>query len=237
MSNSHTPETVALAAEARPRKIRFNKDPWSWRTHFLGLIAAIAGLVYLVVATPAVPEKLTAMVLYGASLVLMFATSSTYHWLDLGEEGNRWLRRADHCAIFLLIAGSFLPAVVHLLDGAWRVATLATVGGMAVAGIVFKLFWLEAPRWFTAAMYVAMGWSVLVPGWRMFPLFDAAAFAWLFGGAAAYTFGAGIYASRRPDPWPGVFGFHEIWHVFVLAGAACHFGLAVHFIDAPFAPF
>jgi hemolysin III len=224
-------------ANATPLRIGFNKDPWSWLTHFGGFIAAIVGAVFLMVQTTDVPLKQATMALYGATLVLMFATSSTYHFLDLGVEGNRWLRRADHCAIFLLIAGSSLPAAVHLLDGGWRIVTITTLGVMATAGIIFKLLWLEAPRWVTISIYIGMAWGALVPGFRMFPQLDAESLTWLFGGGAAYTFGALIYATKRPDPFPGVFGFHEVWHVFVLVGAACHYFFALQFCDAPCVPF
>lgn len=230
------PDTLSSPGRAAALPFGINKDPWSWATHFGGFVAAVIGFVVLLMRTPDIPTKQAAMGLYGASLVLMFATSSTYHFLDLGEAGNRWLRRADHCAIFLLIAGSFLPSVVHLLDGDWRFYTLLALGSMAAAGIAFKLLWLEAPRWLTVAVFIAMGWAVVIPGIRMFPAFDRASLLWLFGGGLAYTSGAIVYATKRPDPFPGVFGFHELWHLFVLAGATCHYFLALGFCDAPCVP-
>lgn len=222
--------------ESSRRIIGTNKDPWSWATHFAGMIAALIGLAVLLTRTPAVPLKQAAMGIYGSTLVLMFFTSSTYHFFDIGESGNRWLRRLDHCAIFLLIAGSFLPAVIHLLDGDWRKLTLIALGTTALLGIAFKLLWLEAPRWLSVALFVLMGWGVVIPGIRMFPQLDAGALGWLFGGGLAYTLGAVIYATKRPDPWPGVFGFHELWHLFVLLGAGCHYFLALGFCEAPCVP-
>lgn len=209
--------------------VRFNKDPGSWLTHFVGLVAAVAGLALLLARTPAGALEQATSWAYGCSLMAVFGASSAYHFFDLGPRGNRWLRHGDHIAIFFLIAATFLPPVTRLLDGSWRTATLVGLGGMITVGVAFELLWRDPPRWLQTALYVAMGWSVLIPGIKMFPQFDDVALGWLFGGAAAYSLGAVIYARKRPNPWPGVFGFHEIWHLFVLAGAACHFAMALHF--------
>ncbi len=212
---------------------RLNKDPWSWITHFGGMVLALVGLAFLVLDSRAGagPAKLTGMAIYGGSLALCMATSALYHFLDIGHAGNRWLRRADHCAIFLLIGGTFVPAALHLLDGTWRTATLVSVASFAAAGILFKLIWIDAPRWLGTGIYVAMGWAAVIPGVRMFPVMETSALVWLFAGGAFYTLGAVVYGTKRPDPLPNVFGFHEVWHVFVLAGAVCHYFFAHSFCD------
>jgi hemolysin III len=107
---------------------------------------------------------------------------------------------------------------------------------MAAGGIIFKLLWLDAPRWLGTGVYVAMGWGALIPGWKVLPMLDGVALAWLFGGGLFYSVGAVIYGTKRPDPWPGVFGFHEVWHVFVIAGAACHYALVFSFCAGPCLP-
>jgi hemolysin III len=203
---------------------KLNKDPVAWATHFAGLVGAIVGLVLLVVHTAHDAAKVTSMALYGGSLVALFAASVTYHFLDLGERGNRWLRRVDHAAIYLLIAGSYVPASMHLLDGGWRVSILSVVGGLALFGILFKVVWIDAPAWLSTLLYVALGWLAVIPAYRIFPQLDAPTLALLLAGGLAYTVGAVVYLKRWPDPWPRLFGHHEIWHLFVLAGATAHFG-------------
>ncbi len=217
-------------------RMRVNKDPWSWITHFAGMIAAAIGTIYLVLNGAGGIEKRSGMVIYGGSLTLCMATSAAYHYFDLGTVGNRWLRRADHSAIFLLIGGTFVPACLHLLTGSWRTGMLIGMAIMASTGILFKLAWLDAPRWLSTGIYVAMGWSVFIPAPQMWPNMSMATVTWLVAGGAFYTFGAIIYGTRRPNPLPNVFGFHEIWHLLVLAGAACHYAFAYSFCDAPCLP-
>jgi len=205
--------------------VRFKilKDPVSWATHFVGLLASIVGVVFLLIHSAHDTAKVTSMAIYGSSLVVLFGASATYHFLDLGERGNRWLRRLDHCAIFFLIAGSYVPATMHLLDGAWRITILSVVGGLAAAGILFKIVWIDCPDWLGTLLYLILGWIAIVPAYRMFPQLDVVPLVLLIAGGLAYTVGAIVYVKEWPDPWPRVVGHHEIWHVFVLAGATGHF--------------
>jgi len=213
--------------------VSFNKDPWSAATHFAGFLAAVVGLVFLVLPPDQGPAKVTAMALYGGSLVALFLASSVYHFLDLGHRGNRWLRRLDHSAIFLLIAGSYMPPIIHFLDGPMRITMLSVVGGIAVAGVLVKLAWIDSPTWLSLALYLALGWIVLVPIWWMLPHMAASTLALLIAGGVAYTVGAVVYAKQWPDPWPAVFGHHEVWHLFVLAGAGLHYACMFTLLDAP----
>ncbi len=222
--------------ERRPR-IGVLKDPVSASTHFAGFLAACVGLVLLVVLSAHDAAKVTSMSIYGSGLVALFGASSLYHFFDLGESGNRWLRRLDHAAIFLLIAGSYMPPLFHLLDGAWRVSMVAVVGGIAVAGAAMKLLWIDSPKWLGLALYLGLGWCVLVPAWLILPQLSGAELVFLVSGGLAYTFGAVVYAARRPNPWPGIFGHHEVWHLFVLAGALGHFLFAWELLDRPIPAF
>jgi len=217
--------------------IRVNKDPVSTYTHAAGAAGAIVALVLLVVAAaPSVP-KVISMALFGGTAVLLFVASSVYHFFDLGERANRWLRRLDHAAIFLFIAGTYIGPLIHTLDGAWRVTMLSVVGGIAVLGVIFKTLWIGCPRWLSAGLYLAMGWIVVVPGYLVLPALSPSSLAWLAAGGLAYTVGAVIYATKRPDPWPDVFGHHEIWHLFVLAGAGAHAAFMVTLLRHPVPPF
>lgn len=212
------------------------KDPWSALTHFAGFLAAVVGMVALVVLSTHDPVKQAGMALYGGSLALLFASSSLYHFLDLGPARNRWLRRLDHAAIFLLIAGTYVPPLLHLLDGAWRVGMLITMGVLAAMGVLLTLVWLESPTWLTVGTYLAMGWVVVVPAHIIFPQLAPLQMGLLVSGGVVYTAGAVVYSLKRPNPWPGVFGHHEVWHLFVLLGAGLHFGFTATLLGAIIPP-
>ena len=203
--------------------MRLNKDPWSAATHFAGFLAAIVGVVFLVLPSLHSAPKVAAMLVYGGTLITLFLASTVYHFFDLGHRGNRWLKRLDHSAIFGLIAGSYMPPVVHLLDGTLRVVMLAVIAGIALLGVAVKLLWIDSPSWLGLTLYLALGWIVLVPIWWMLPAMAPGAFTLLAAGGVAYTLGAVVYARRWPDPWPNKFGHHEVWHLFVLGGAVLHY--------------
>ena len=213
------------------------KEPANALTHFAGFIAAIIGLVILLQHSPTDNAKIAGFAIYGASLIVLFLSSSSYHFFDFGENGNLWLRKGDHAAIFLLIAGTYIPAIIHLLDGAWRFWMLVSISTLAVMGVLFKFTWFHCPRWLDAVIYLAMGWMIVIPGARMFEHMTRGSLALLISGGLLYSLGAVVYATKKPNPWPGTFGFHEIWHCFVLAAAASHFGFMYSLIDQPYVPF
>lgn len=213
------------------------KDPASALTHFAGFLAAIVGVIVLLSHSPGGTLKTLTYTIYGVSLALLFLSSSTYHFFDLGERRNLWLRRLDHSAIFLLISGTYLPAVMHTLDGSWRLGMLISLAILTSCGILFKLTWFHCPRWLDALIYVCMGWSVVVPGSRLLAPLSPESLFWIVTGGVLYSVGAITYATKRPDPWPGIFGFHEVWHLFVLAGATAHFFFVYSLIHTPITPF
>jgi len=212
------------------------KDPASAWTHFLGMLAAIVAATVLVIRAGVDGPKAVGMAIYGGALVGLFLASSLYHFFDAGERGNRWLRRLDHAAIFLLIGGTSVPILLHLLDGNARLAVLGCVALFAVAGILLKLFWIDSPEWLGLALYFGMSFLVVVPALRVLPQLPDGDLALLVGGGVAYTLGAVVYARRWPDPWPGAFGHHEVWHLFVLAGAGAHCAFAYTLLGRPYPP-
>jgi hemolysin III len=214
-------------------RFRIFKDPVSWATHFAGMLAALVGTIFLLAQSWQSPAKFLSMAIYGCSLVTLFGASAIYHFLDVGHRGNRWLQRLDHAAIFFLIAGSYVPAAMHLLDGGWRIAILSVVGSLAFLGMLFKVIWIDCPTWLGAGLYLGLGWLALIPMAEMLPRLDAVGLALLLSGGLAYTLGAVVFVREWPDPWPRVLGHHEIWHLFVLAGAAGHFGFAWHLLEMP----
>lgn len=228
---------MAYELKLAGKTIGINRDPWSAATHFAGFFAALIGLVFLVMRSVDDAPRLASMLIYGISLALLFLASASYHFFDLGLSGNKWLRKLDHSAIFLLIAGTYVPSLFHLLGGAWRVVMLAVVGTIALLGILFKLLLFDTGKKAGTLMYVLMGWIILIPGHRMWPVISAESLAWLVGGGVAYTVGAIVYAKRWPDPWPERFGFHEVWHLFVLLGATLHYFFVLSLMDVAYPPF
>lgn len=217
-------------------RIRIFKDPVSSWTHFIGFWLALLATGVLVWRVADDGPKAAGMAAYGATLVALFLASSLYHWFDIGERGNRWLKRLDHAAIFLLIGGTYVPALLHLLDGAWRISILLLVIGLAVAGALFKMIWIDCPTWLGLTLYFGLSFVVLIPAHKILPQLSGGALAWLVGGGLAYTLGAFVYARAWPDPWPDRFGHHEIWHLFVLAGAGAHYVFTYGLVDMPYAP-
>ena len=208
------------------------REPVSGLTHLAGAALALVALAVMVsaAATQATAWHVVSFSIYGTSLVLLYLASSLYHLLPLSPEGVRKLRRLDHMAIFLLIAGSYTPFCLVPLRGPWGWSMFGVVWGLAAAGIVLKILWLQAPRWVTAGIYLGMGWVVIIAVHPLVQALPRGGMFWMAAGGLCYSGGAVIYATRRPDPWPGVFGFHEIWHLWVMAGSACHFWAIFHYI-------
>jgi hemolysin III len=212
-------------AQGRRGIRRWLREPVAGLTHLVGVALAAVGLVLLVrrAAGGASTPEVVAAAVYGGTLTLLYLASSLYHLLPVSERGVQRLRRVDHMMIFVFIAGSYTPFCLGPLRPSWGIALLSVVWSLAVAGIVLKALWMGAPRWLTATIYLAMGWVVIVAVGPLVEALPQRALLGLFAGGLFYSLGAGIYAARRPDPWPGVFGFHEIWHLFVLAGSIWHF--------------
>jgi hemolysin III len=189
-------------------------------SHEIAAAFAVAGWVVLVRTAPG-PRAVLAAAVYGLALTAQFAISALYHRPRWGTRARLVMRRLDHAAIFMLIAGTYTPFCL-LLPGGGR-ALLAGVWTAAVAGMVLSVAWPLAPKWLMAALTVGLGW-VIVP---LLPSLHGAIGSrglWLLGGGGvAYTVGALVYATRRPDPFPRVFGYHEVFHALVILAAACHY--------------
>lgn len=197
------------------------KDPFSGFSHAVGSGLAVIGTVVLGIVAQG--GAAIAAIVYGLSLTALYAASATYHLVRGTEALGKLLRRFDHCAIFVLIAGTYTPTIWVALQGATRTWMLAAVWGVALVGIAMRIFWLGAPRWLYVAVYLAMGWMGFLRAEAFYHGLPGAVLALLGAGGLTYTFGAVIYGLKRPDPLPGRFGFHEIWHLFVLAASIFHF--------------
>lgn len=200
------------------------REPVNGLTHGFAALAAVAGLGLLIyLAQDGKPLVLAALAVYGVTLVLMFAASAGYHMVDARPAVMLFLRKLDHSAIYLLIAGTYTPVCLHYFDGFWRWGMVAVIWSLAVVGVAVKLFVIRAPRWLTAGVYLFMGWLSVIAAREIVTTLPPAALVWLLLGGLFFTAGAVIYILKKPNPWPGVFGFHEVWHVFVILGAFSHF--------------
>ena len=196
-----------------------------------GLLASVGMVVLLVKAANAGRvDQIVAFGIFGFSLIALYTASALYHLLPLSPPGVARLRRVDHMMIFVLIAGTYTPFCLLALDGVWRAGLLALVWGLALCGILLKYLWMEAPRWLSVALYMGMGWTAVVAAPSLLQAIPSRGVAWILGGGLVYSTGAIIYGLRRPNPMPGVFGFHEVWHLFVMVGSACHFWAVLHYV-------
>jgi len=205
------------------------REPVNALSHLVGLVLAAAGTVVLWRMANS-PGERVAFAVYGASLMLLYGASTLYHSLALPVHRLRALRTLDHIAIYFLIAGTYTPVAVVTLHGPWGWTLLGTAWAIAVAGIPFKIWFLDAPSWVSTGLYLGMGYMVLAAAAPLAARISPGGLAWLVAGGIAYTVGAIIFTRERPDPFPGIFGHHEIWHLLVLVGSGCHFGFMLRYV-------
>jgi len=191
--------------------------------HEVAAFGALAGWIGLALAAPNAPARAAAIV-YGATLFVLFAASALYHRPNWPTRARLVMRRIDHSAIFLLIAGTYTPFCL-VLGGRLGRTMLAVAWGGALLGLLRAIFWPKAPRPLAAGAYVLLGWVVVPVLPSLWAALGSGAMALLALGGLLYTLGAVIYATRRPDPFPRVFGFHEVFHALVVGAAACHFAV------------
>ena len=200
------------------------KEPINAFTHFLGFLMSIPIMITLTMKAYQNASLLSviAFLIFGISLLLLYGASTIYHTLNISQKGTALLRRIDHMMIFVLIVGTYTPVCLIPLRGKWGWTLFIAVWGFAFAGILLKIFWLNAPRWFSTLLYVVMGWLVLVafvPLERAIPI---GGIVLLASGGIVYTIGAVIYAVKWSKLKLKYFGFHEIFHLFVMGGSALH---------------
>jgi hemolysin III len=198
--------------------------------HQWAFFVAIAADAAIVVAAPAGRAKLATTV-YAISVVGLFGVSAVYHRVNwVSATARRWMRRLDHSMIFFLIAGTYTPFALLVLDGTLATAVLIAVWGGALAGVVLNLAWVDAPKWVTAIVYVALGWVAIVAFPDMFSELGVVAITLVAAGGVLYTSGAVVYALQRPDPSPAVFGYHEVFHLLVIVAAALQFAAVAFYV-------
>jgi hemolysin III len=208
----------------KPR-LRGVSHQWAF---FVSLLTGAA----LVIAAPSGRATFAAAV-YAISVAALFGTSALYHRITWASQAaRRWMRRLDHSMIFLLIAGTYTPFALLVLDGTLATVILALVWGGAAAGILLKLVWIDAPKPLVAAVYVILGWVAVAAFPDLIDQIGIGGVAMVAAGGVLYTLGALVYAFKRPDPAPTVFGYHEVFHALVIAAAALQYAV-VAFLVVP----
>jgi hemolysin III len=209
------------------------REPMNGFTHFIGVILSIIGTILLISLTfnPYRPYHFISFTIFGLGMILLFSTSTLYHWLKLSELGTKSLRQADHIMIFIYIAATYTPICILALRGSLGWIFLALVWFIAFGGIVIKIFWMAAPRWLSTVIYILMGWLSVFVIYPLFSVLQIEALIWLFIGGLFYTFGAVIYALKKLSPYPGLLGFHEIFHFLVMLYSFSHFWLMYKYIS------
>ncbi|HIY04874.1 MAG TPA: hemolysin III family protein [Candidatus Anaerotignum merdipullorum] len=208
------------------------RDPGSAATHFLGFLIVIPVFVVLLreAFLQASIAHLIGFSIFGLSLLLLYGASTVYHTLVVSEEKQFLLRQIDHIMIFVLIAGTYTPICLISLQGVWGSVLLVLIWILAAMGILWKMVWMQAPRWLSTALYVFMGWLAVIALVPLKQAVDWNGIRVLLYGGVMYTVGAVIYALKKPNPNWKHFGFHEIFHVFVLLGSGFHIAFMFFYV-------
>ena len=203
------------------------KEPGSAITHFIGMLMAIFAAVPLLIKAAHEPSRIyvISLAVYSASMILLYAASTTYHTFDISVKINTILKKWDHMMISILIAGSYTPICLLVLKGKTGLILLAIVWSFAIIGILIKAFWVYCPKWVSSILYIGMGWTCVLAFTQILNSMSLTSFIWLLIGGIIYTVGGIIYALKLPifNSKHKNFGSHEIFHLFVMGGSMCHF--------------
>lgn len=215
------------------------KDPWSAITHGVAGLLAIAGAAPLLLKAASgesteAPLHIAALAVFILTMILLYTASTIYHSVDSSEKVNRRLRKMDHMMIFVMIAGSYTPICLIALHNRLGYILCGLVWSIAILGILFKGFWITCPKWLSSVLYIGMGWLCVLAFVPIFHSLPRAGFRWLLAGGIIYTIGGIIYSLKLPlfNSRHKNFGSHEIFHIFVMLGSACHF-IVMYFFVAP----
>ncbi|MDZ7716462.1 MAG: hemolysin III family protein [Balneolaceae bacterium] len=204
---------------------KYIREPVNGLTHGVGALLAMIGLILLLydAIMSGSPKHIVAFSIFGVSMVLLYMASSLYHSLNAKEKTLTLFKKLDHSMIYVLIAGSYTPVCLLVLEGNWKWGLFITIWALAFIGIIKKFIWTNASRWISTLFYLGMGWLAVITFPTLWERLPAAFMIWLGVGGLAYTVGAVIYGIKKPNLIPEWFGFHELWHLFVLAGTFSHF--------------
>lgn len=201
------------------------REPVNGLTHLFGAVFSVIGLALLLydAILSGKTLQIIAFSIFGFSMVALYASSSLYHSLNVSDKAILWLRKLDHSMIYVLIAGTYTPILLLVFNGEWRWELFTSIWGLSAAGILMKVFWFHELKYISTAFYLFMGWLSVIILPTLFEILPVGFLIWIGIGGLAYTIGFVIFGLKKPDPYPEVFGHHEIWHLFVLAGTFAHF--------------
>ena len=207
------------------------REPVNALTHLLGAILSIIGTIILLNYTelPLSPIAILSIIIFGISLIALYTTSGIYHLVYATDQVLEKLRKLDHSMIFVLIAGSYTPFCMLSLNGIWKWSIGITVWSLAILGITLKMFWMNMPRWFSTGLYIGIGWIALSALKPLYTSLSLGGFIFLLLGGVMYTIGGVIYGLKKPNFSPE-FGFHEIFHIFVMLGSFCHYWAILKYV-------
>ena len=191
--------------------------------HGTAAMVSFAGLIVLVVRTSSDLLRMFTMIVFGGSMVALFTTSSLYHSVPWRERWKKRMQRFDHSMIFLLVAGTYTPIAFNVLTSSWKWITLGVVWGIAIFGILQKMFFPKVGNWLSITLYMVMGWFAVIPVRELFDRLPLEAMVLLIVGGACYSLGMILLVTKRPQLFPRVFSYHEVFHVLVISGALLHF--------------
>ncbi|MDD3173392.1 MAG: hemolysin III family protein [Herbinix sp.] len=214
------------------------KDPGSAITHLIGMLMAVFAATPLLIKAASQPDAIHIISLgvFILSMILLYTASTVYHTFGRTAKIHLRLKKFDHMSIYVLIAGTYTPICIIVLGGRVGLGLLALVWGFAIIGVVVTLFWVHCPKWFSSAVYIAMGWICVLAFTQIINSLPRAGFVWLLAGGIIYTVGGIIYALKLPifNNRHKNFGSHEIFHLFCIGGSFCHFMLMYLYIaDMP----
>lgn len=223
--------TGARAGEAVGAELDI-KPSWRGVLHQGAFFVALIVAPLLLLSADAFRARLAAAV-FALSVVGCFGMSALYHRVTWAPPVRRWMRRADHAGVYLLIAGTYTPVSLLVLDRTWGRVILTVVWAGALAAILLKFAWLDAPKWVAAGIGLALGWVAVVALPQLVERLQPSALTLLIAGGLLYTLGAVVYARRKPDPLPRVFGYHEVFHALTIAAATCQYVAIALFVIRP----
>ena len=217
-------DIMEYAAVDRRKGFVMRCEKVSFYSHLAGAVIGLAGGITMLCLTPGGTIERFVSLVYALAVCWLFSASAIYHAQKREENSMNIWRKFDHFAIFFMIAGTYTPLCYYTLTGPMREGIIIAQWSLVVLGVIFKLFYMRAPRWLYTSIYILMGWMAVIPIRDLFLAMSLLEFSLLFGGGVVYTIGAVIYAKKSPNPFPGIFGFHEIFHLLIVVAAALQFG-------------
>lgn len=204
---------------------KYIREPVNSITHLFGALLSVVGLILLInkgLSQVISTGQMISLIVFGLSMIALYTTSGIYHLILRNEKAILLMKKLDHSMIFVLIAGTYTPIITFILQGKFRLFMLVLIWGITFLGVLFKFFWIDAPRWLYTGIYLGMGWLAIILVKAVLDGTGVSGLLMLIAGGLSYTVGAVIYGLKKPD-LSTLFGFHELFHCFVLLGTLMHY--------------